>query len=335
MSVPILATGFVSDSPGQGSIFPSAGGNSADPMVQAVYWRCIVVLFASARITNPDVHLVLFSNVRPPTMDGIAKLLDSFGVESRLVPLHARLPRSKTPSWGNVLYFLDIFASLEGEQDARKIALIDSDVLVMKKLETLYARIEAHAFVGHLMATGAEEDVNGMTLRQMAQAAGEIDGRDHGAEIAHYGGELFGTRMGEWRARQALFAGLFDAAMSDRGACGKATTEEHFWSIAFATMPPEAIGSAAGVLKRMWTSPRFNNVVPGDEQLPLWHLPAEKRYGLADLFTDVRKGRIDVSTSPDELRAVAQSRCGIPHKTLFKINRDGVRQIAAKIRLRK
>ena len=110
----LLATGFVVDAPDQGTTFPSAGGNSANPKVQAVYWRCLMALFASARITNPDQRLALFCNVHPPVVDGVdlAAVLTKYAVELHLVPLTARLPEGRAASWGNVLYFFDILTAL-------------------------------------------------------------------------------------------------------------------------------------------------------------------------------------------------------------------------------
>jgi len=84
-----------------------------------VYWRCLVALFASARITNPAQRLALFCNVAPPSIDGIAiaDVLDRYGVEFRHVPLTARLPAGRTAAWGNVLYFFDVLNALEDEPD--------------------------------------------------------------------------------------------------------------------------------------------------------------------------------------------------------------------------
>ena len=37
-------------------------------------------------------------------------------------------------------------------------------------------------------------------------------------------------------------------------------------------------------VKRLWTSPGYNNVRPDDAQLSVWHLPYEKKRGLYRLF---------------------------------------------------
>ncbi|MFN3515969.1 MAG: hypothetical protein ACK4YM_02280 [Novosphingobium sp.] len=225
------------DAPDQGTIFPSAGGNSASPRVQAVYWRCLVALFASARISNPDQRLALFCNVRPPVVDGIdiAAVLERYGVELRLVPLTARLPQGRLASWGNVLYFFDILTALEAEDDDLRFALVDSDVLVTAPLDPLWALLDRAEFVGYVVETGEDEPINGMTRRSMAQAAEGLAGRPF-APLQHFGGELFATTIGAWKRNRALFDTMLQQASNGVGPASGVLTEEHIFSIAFALL---------------------------------------------------------------------------------------------------
>ncbi|MFM5950180.1 MAG: hypothetical protein ACKOPM_13300 [Novosphingobium sp.] len=327
----LLATGFVVDAPDQGTTFPSAGGSSADPLVQRVYWRCLTVFFASARITNPDQRLALFCNVDPPVLDGfdLGTVLRGYGVELRRVPLTARLPRGRTAAWGNVLYFFDILTALEDEPDELRFALVDSDVLVTASLNPLWQLLDSHAFAGYLVETGPDEPVNGMTRRAMAAAASGLSGRILDP-LPHFGGELFATTIGNWKAHRSLFARMLEQAECRSGPAAGVLTEEHMFSIAFA-LSDQPVADARNVIKRIWTSPRHSTVKPGDETLPLWHLPAEKRYGLADLFAWLADRGFPPTLSPAKFRAVAGPLCGVPRKPPSKWLRDGIRQVAAKL----
>lgn len=330
----LLATGFVVDTPEQGTTFPSAGGNSADPRVQAVYWRCIVALFASARITNPDQRLALFSNVAPPQVDGIdlGTVLGGYGVELRRVPLTARLPQGRTAAWGNVLYFFDILASLKDEPDDLRFALVDSDVLVTGPLEPLWSLFDNHGFAGYVVDTALDEPVNGLTRREMTSIASALCGQVV-PPVAHFGGELFAATIGAWKAHRELFFRLLEDAQSGLGPASAVLTEEHIFSIAFA-LASQPVADAQQVIKRIWTSPRHSTVIPGDERLPMWHLPAEKRYGFADLYVWLARRGFPLDLAPEELRAVAGQLCGVPHKSARKWLLDGLRQISSKLGLR-
>ena len=335
MSSPsLLATGFVVDAPHEGTTFPSAGGNSGDPRVQAVYWRCLVALFASARITNPAQRLALFCNVTPPVIDGIdiGAVLDRYGVELRKVPLTARLPQGRTAAWGNVLYFFDILSSLETEPDDLRFALIDSDVLVAASLAPLWALLESAEFAGYVVETGVEEPVNGLTRAEMTGIAAALSGRDM-APLPHFGGELFATSVRSWKANRAIFDTILEQATTGTGPAAGVLTEEHIFSIAFALFD-QPVADAQKVIKRIWTSPRHNTARPGDETLPLWHLPAEKRYGLGDLYRVFVRRAFPTAMPEARFRRLAGQLCAVPRKSAGKWLRDGLRQVAVKLGLR-
>lgn len=327
----LLATGLVTDGPNEGTTFPSAGGNSADPRVQATYWRCVVTLFASARITNPDLRRVLFCNAAPPVVDGIdiAEVLARYDVEQHRVPLTARLTPSRTAAWGNVLYFLDILAELSRQDADLSVALVDCDVLTTAPLDRLFDRIEQSSFVGYRIASGEDDDINGMTRRDMAQVASEMAGRPIAA-VDHFGGELLGTTMANWQRHGQLFRALFEQCSSGSGPGANILTEEHIYSIALALVDAGVV-DGNDVIKRLWTNFRYNTVAAGDEALPLWHLPAEKRYGLADLFRWLAARGFPTDMPPDQLRMQAMLCCGIPQKSAGKLLYDGVRQIVHKL----
>jgi hypothetical protein len=329
----LLATGFVVDAPDQGTTFPSAGGNSASPKVQAVYWRCLVALFASARITNPQQRLALFCNVRPPMVDGVdlAAVLTRYGVELHLAPLTARLPEGRSASWGNVLYFFDILTALQNEPDNLRFALVDSDVLVTASLAPLWGLLDSADFAGYVVETGEDEPVNGMTRRGMATAATGLSGRPF-APIPHFGGELFATTIGAWKRNRKVFDTMLEQSTQGRGPAAGVLTEEHIFSIAFALLEQPA-ADAQGVIKRIWTSPRHNTARPGDQHLPIWHLPAEKRYGLKDLYVWLARRSFPTDLPAELLRRQAMRLCGVPTKSAGKWLQDGIRQVAAKLGL--
>ena len=330
----LLATGLVIDSPEEGTTFPSAGGNSSDPRVQAVYWRCVVTLFATARLVDPAQRLALFCNALPPVIDGadIGRVLEHYGVELRCVPLTTRIDRTRNSAWGNVLYFADIMASLADEADDLALALVDSDVLVTAPLDALFARIGEADFTGYAVDTAPNEQINGMTLQSMTQAAQALSGSPL-ESVTHFGGELFGTTVGAWKRHEALFGSILDQATAGIGPAAAVRTEEHVFSIAFA-QPGVAPAQANDLIKRIWTSPNHNTAQPGDELLPLWHLPAEKRYGLADLFGWLNRQGWPTEMEPGALRKAEMRFCGVPRKSTGKVIRDGIRQVAAKLGLR-
>lgn len=320
----ILAAGFITDAPGEGSIFPSAGGRSDDPRVQAVYWRCIVVFYLSARLNNPHLRLQLYTNREPPQLDGrsVRRVLERFGVEILMVPLTHRLARPATSSWGNVLYFLDVMEHFceSGEDDAGFV-LMDCDVIVTRDVDSIFAPLDTCSFVGYSLDTPPDEAINGVTRVKMSRISRSMFGDAAAQPVRHFGGELFGATRESWKRHRALFHELYRLAASDAGECASIYTEEHFFSIVFGGIPNEVHAEEA-LLKRMWTSRQYSNVEPGDQNHALWHLPAEKRYGLKYLYEHFSESDFRIDIAPGDFRALAQRACGIPGHTIAKHLRD-------------
>ena len=322
----VLATSFITDTASEGTIFPSAGGNSADSRVQAVYWRCIVVFFNSARINNPGLTLRFFTNTEPPELDGrtVRSILEGLGVEIRIVALTHRLVEGgEKSSWGNVLYFLDVLDSQLDEPDGQLFVLADCDVVVARSVAPLFEMLGQSDFVGYVVGLPANDDINGMTRTSLTRAAVELFDRSFPEPVLDYGGELLGTRIGAWKQQRHLFHRLLEDAGAGKGAAADVRTEEHMFSIVFAGLG-EAAKADTSVLKRMWTSRQFNTVQPGDERFAMWHLPAEKRYGLKYLYKYLKRHDFRPDLDPGEFRQVAMKECGIPSKRIGKVLRDSL-----------
>lgn len=328
----ILATSFVTDRKSDGTIFPAAGGNSADARVQSVYWRCIVVLYASARINDPDLELRFYTNCEPPELDGrrVRDILDGFGVSTIILPLTHRFTDNRSRSWGNVLYFMDVMASLAAEPGDRALALVDSDVVMTGPVDALFTPLDRYDFVGYGVERPADEDINGLDRNAMTALAAGLFGRAFPAPVLDFGGELLVTTADAWRRHGPLFEDLYRQALAGGERMGRISTEEHFYSIIFAGLNG-VVARDTGVLKRLWTARTFSTVEPGDERYALWHLPAEKRYGLRYLYQALRARRFATDIPAPQFRAMAQTACGIPRAGPGKRLRDGWEQVRRKL----
>lgn len=328
----VLATSFVTDLGHEGTIFPAAGGNSADPKVQAVYWRCIAVFYYSARINNPQLSLVFFTNYEPPVLDGVPfrSILEKLGVEIVLVPMTHRFTDKRSQSWGNVLYFLDIMDRVERDNFCDAIMLVDSDVVVVGNLDAMYATLSGREFVGYAVHRPVDENINGLSRLEMTQIAAEVFDVHPSGPVTDFGGELFACTLAAWRRNRHIFDRIYDLALNGDGLLKRISTEEHFYSLAYAVLG-DKVGVDTTFLKRLWTAYKFSTVRPGDENYAIWHLPAEKRYGIADLYAVVRDGGFDLAMSPAAFKALAQRQCGIPRRGPVKSVRDFSRKAALKL----
>jgi hypothetical protein len=70
------------------------------------------------------------------------------------------------------------------------------------------------------------------------------------------------------------------------------------------------------LMKRIWTNPVFfRNVEKNDTKVAIWHLPAEKQFGLEDLYNILINKRQDFgfALTDGQYRSLAQSTLGVPH----------------------
>lgn len=319
----IIATGFVADTPDVASDYPSAGANSSSEAFQAIYWRCIAVFMFSAALNARGCRRVLFSNVAAPVVDGI-DLGDAFariGAETVHLPLRHRLPGAK--KWGNVFYFLDILHYLPA--DAR-LALFDSDVVLTRPVAPLIDRIGRGGIAGYAVDTQPHEDVNGMTMAHGARLAEVLGGPAQPSAILHLGGEFLGLDLARMQHALPVFDALWNKVANGIDGMDAIRTEEHFWSVAAAAQG-WLIDTANDQVKRMWTARNHRTVAVGDETLPVWHLPAEKRYGFVDLFRWIARRGFDPNVDPTVFHAAAARCFGIPAPSPGKRVRDLARGV--------
>lgn len=86
---------------------------------------------------------------------------------------------------------------------------------------------------------------------------------------------------------------------------------EEFYTSCYGERLHLRYATANRYVKRLWTTPIYNIVSPGDEKLSVWHLPSEKKFGLYRLYRILErdKGILD----EQRFWAKAGTYCGIPH----------------------
>lgn len=73
-----LATWLYADPEGSESRYSQVEGRSSSADFQAVYWRCVVLFFATSVRHNPDARHLLYTNVSVPPPSGTSTRLPSW-----------------------------------------------------------------------------------------------------------------------------------------------------------------------------------------------------------------------------------------------------------------
>ena len=327
----IISTWIYLDSPEESSEYPQVGKRSHLPDFQKVYWRCVAVFFAVSTQSNPGRRHILFSNVKAedlPEIDGLdlSVILKGLKVEIVTIPLTWQTPEGYFGKWRNQFYIFDILKFIENQhhvgllstagdskQPAEKsepaIVILDSDCIVNRSLDQLFAEIRKFGLMALPMHFADDYNINGLTRGDMRRVFTALDGgKDPGEDPEYCGGEIFAATISSIQTINRIAPGIWEIMLEKHSKGAQKLNEEaHFLSYCY-----HKIGGWASLekyIKRIWTSAKYSNVQKADFDLPIWHLPAEKTGGIALIFKTLNQKRLSL----EEMGGYV----GIPKRTRY------------------
>jgi hypothetical protein len=338
---PVISTWIVLDSPEDETEFPSAGTRSSTRSFQWIYWRCIVVFFASSIKQNPAAHHVLFCN-RPfdkiEEQDTLA-LLRQWNIELIHIPITYRMPRGSVSKFGNVFYELDIL-KFAAEQDWPGIILTDNDCVWVKSAEPIAALLEKEPILGYTLqpedqkAYQGDVLINGMSRKKMRALIQDVGGLALDRDVHFYGGEFLAASKSGCQTLVSYFDRLWSKTVQESREVDSIKTEEHFLTILYEAEKARP-HAANPFIRRLWTHFQDFNVKPSDLDLSIWHVPAEKQFGFKSLYAEiVRAPEQFWSLSSESAVMLIRLHLGIPRRSSSKYVQDITRKIVGKIQLR-
>lgn len=237
------------------------------------YYRAMVVAFASFRRFNPGLSLKVVSTCPPPAE--VAGALVDLAVEIVLVEFSHKPPAGFTDKFEASLYLLDALEAL-GDRD---VLLIDPDVLCVGPIDGMLSEV-----AGRVGAMSIDYDpdhsVHGLSRVEAGMLHGLL-GEPHPAPT-YFGGEVYfiPADLSPVVRNRAEVAWKLALSRHDAGQ-SKFVTEEHLLGYALRGAP---VADLTGFVKRIWTARRFRNVDGMEQELLMWHLPAEKDRGFPALY---------------------------------------------------
>ncbi|MDD6157400.1 MAG: hypothetical protein PUB52_10340 [Lachnospiraceae bacterium] len=285
-----LITWFYSEQANDESFYPSVGGSSSSAEFQYVYWRCIYVFYRSAIVTNRDIisEYLFFTNVENlPTVDGVNFAL--FFRENHIKVINLELTR-KTPkdwygAWRNQFYLFDVIEYLKPMEG--NFLILDSDCVVMKSLDGLYRDIEQYGILTLPIRYSENREINGCSISQMRELYHTYFKAEYPKKLGYMGGEFIAINSRYFVPLMETFEKIWkeNFIRYERGE-KKLNEEAHVLSLCYYYLNCQnELGSK--YIRRIWTALNFDNVIETDWQLPILHLPAEKKYGFHELFDDL------------------------------------------------
>lgn len=328
MSQLTIATRMYCEPPGEESYYPQVGGLSSSNAFQATYWRCIALLFASSVRHNPLAKHQLFTNAGIlPVVDDLdmGVFLKELNVEVVNLPISYLPPQGYFDAWRSVFYILDALKyTAERAEAGQNFLFTDMDCLFVAPATSISRAIDDNGLLLYDPGFSPDEDTNGITRRDMAAIYQELGTACLNSLPISYGAEIIAA-SGEVIQKIAPEIDPLWQACLERFAAGKAkfNTEEHFLSYIYYKLGYYG-GTANPFIARIWTGRKKKTAQESDFALTIWHVPAEKKYGLRRLFNDMRQPNSrfwDVEPGV-EFAKYAAGYLGIPQNSRVKRTQD-------------
>ncbi|TLM84552.1 hypothetical protein FDW83_07510 [Pseudarthrobacter sp. NamE2] len=333
-----VSTWFYTQSKTEGGEYAQVRGDSSTESFRDVYRRCVGVFFLSARKANPDAELVLYLNA--PWDKGSSKvahevwhLLQRLQVTIEVIPYKHQPPESFAKSWRNQFFVIDVLADLArkvGECDAWVV--LDSDIVwSTQSTDKLWQALQEQGISTYTVGYARSQHINGMSMEFLKSLAGSLN-LDTKDRLDYSGGEFIGGNGSSLSDLIATSDAVWSALMDQHALDQSLQFEEaHLLSLVYGLLDVVP-GRMNFFVRRLWTQPfKYQNVSTDDEKLALWHVPAEKKYGIRRIYrTTIRDDSRALAMDPVQWINYCRRQLGIPRNSLLKVGRDTARAIRSK-----
>lgn len=285
-----ICTWLCADEKGEESDFPQSGMKSSSQSHQNIYWRCLIVFFVSSTRFNKEEKHLLFTNVKTlPTVDGrqVADIMHDLGVEVIPIDFKYKTPKGYFGSFQNQFFefsILEYIAQNKHEPDDLYL-IADSDCIFIKPAKRLFNEAAPNGFISFEIDSPVDHKINGLSRLDMQLLFADLLGREVNEIPSYHLGEFLLCSNANIKKLYTDFLELWPVLLgrNEKG-LRKLNEEAHTLSFLYFKNGWEAAKQNV-FMKRIWTNPVFyRNVAPSDLRLTLWHLPAEKTFGIARLY---------------------------------------------------
>jgi len=319
-----IVTGMCCDEEGQESKYPQGSdAKSSSEKFQLVYWRCAVVYFASSVRNNPEAQHILFTNAdRIPNIESFntVEFFNKIGVKVVQIPFTYRPPIEYYPAFRSTFFKFDIIQYLKNHSESNDLCIaLDSDCVWVNSADRIIADIEKHGLTTYDLYEPDDKKISGLTRQEMQKIYEEL-GYKVDEPPKYFGAEFIVGNGKHIKILSDEVDSIWETCLQ-RFAAGetKFNTEEQMLSYIYNKLG-YARSSGNAYFNRVWTSPIYYTANEADLKMDVWHLPAEKGYGIKRLFTQVANPTSDFWNVPVGelfLKYVA-GYMGIPKRNISK-----------------
>lgn len=319
-----ICTWLCADEKGEESHFPQTGQLSSSQSHQNIYWRCLILFFITSKRFNKEEKHVLFTNVSSlPVVDGkkVAVLLQDLDVEVVFTDFKYKTPKGYYGAFQNQFYEFSILEHIATTKanDKDLYLVLDSDCIFLKPVKPLFDEAAPKGFISFEDRVRPDYVINGLSRNDMKALYEELLGKPITEMPSYHLGEFLLSSVENIRTFYKDFLELWPQ-LQQRHEQGRKKFNEEAHTLSYLYFKNGFRAAAEDkYMKRIWTNPLFyRNVEASDVDLSIWHLPAEKTFGLYKLY-DVfmhQHNNYGFDLARESYAQLVQKTLGVPHLSL-------------------
>lgn len=309
---------FYAEQKGEESKYANLKGKSSDNGFQEIYWKNMTVMYASARKTNPQAKLCLFTNINPPNST-IKNTLSNLNVSVIILDYKSKPKINNWGFWQSTFYIIDAMEYMKEIMNHNDtVIFLDIDCIVSKSLSDLCLVLQKDGFLSYELQYDENHQVHGISRNELKIMIESTYQNKLENCPKYFGGEIYGIHSKS--NVDVLYNKLKEAwELSQNNQQLRFHTEEHLFNYVFAILG-KFKGNANGNIKRIWTAYNFRNVEQNDIELDIWHLPSEKKHGMLDVYDDVINSNSDFwKLDGEQWVLYLGNKVTIPHRSLKRV----------------
>ena len=319
-----ICTWLCADVKGEESIYPQTGEKSSGQKHQNIYWRCLVLFYATSKRFNKTEKHLLFTNVNVlPVVDGkrVQTMLEEMGVEVIFTDFKYKTPKGYFDLFQNQFYEFSILEYITKNYltEDDQFLILDSDCIFTRAADELFEEAKPAGFISFEDGCTTELVIHGLSRIDMKALYEDLSGKPVDVIPGYHLGEFFLASVKNINIIFQDFLKLWPELMR-RYEAGLPKFNEEAQTLSYIYYQNNFLASPKTTfLKRIWTNPVFyRNVEETDVDVAIWHLPSEKTYGLAHLYEILIKQSPDYgfSLSDENYLGIVRTTLGIPYLTM-------------------
>ncbi|MFS8118936.1 MAG: hypothetical protein ACMG55_10655 [Microcoleus sp.] len=323
-----IVTGMCCDEEGQESKYPQGSdAKSSSEKFQLVYWRCAVVYFASSVRNNPEAQHILFTNTdRIPNIESFntVDFFNKIGVKVVQIPFTYQPPIEYYPAFRSTFFKFDIIQYLKNHSELNDLCIaLDSDCVWVNSADRIIADIEKHGLTTYDLYEPDDKKISCLTRQEMQKIYEEL-GYKVDEPPKYFGAEFIVGNGKHIKILSDEVDSIWETCLQ-RFVAGetKFNTEEQMLSYIYNKLG-YARSSGNAYFNRVWTSPIYYTANEADLKMDVWHLPAEKGFGIKRLFAQVANPNSDFWNLPvgEQFTKYVAGYVGIPKRNISKTVMD-------------